>query len=234
MKAFSRCGALLRRSGLGLLPLALAMIPRSAGAAAPGDTDSSTWVNYEPPATERRGGFTVGASVGVGLGDFTGYPLVASQVGDPDFKASTGTTFGTSGALWLGGTPRDWLTAGLGFAYSGAFGGDGQGMVMAPFFRVEAYPLYALGGNYRDLGVGFDGGAGFGGITAADGGATLAEGGSMAFVSFAAFYEPFRFGSFSSGPALSLSHAFSQTLTATTLTIGWRLSLFSKRPAQRP
>lgn len=200
-----------------------------ASAAASDEDTSSTWIDYEPPAAERRGGFTMGLSLGLGLGSAYGYPLVASALEDPSREASTGTSVPLAGALWLGGTFRDWLTVAVGAEF-GAIPGSGYlGQVFAAFLRLEAYPLYFLGGPYRDLGLSFQGGAGASSIVTSEGD-SAADGGAPAFVGLGAFYEPLQFWHIRSGPFVSYDHSFSQTLKTHQLLLGFRFSYYAVTP----
>lgn len=224
------------RTALAITPLlgALAFHPSHALAAPSDDDESSTWIDYEPPATERRGGFTMGVSLGLGVGSAYGYPLEASALEDPSLEASTGTTVPFAGALWLGGTYRDWLTVALGGEYGAIPGGGNLGQVFAAFMRVETFPLYFLGGPYRDLGLSFQGGAGISNIVEGDSGDTVADGGSPAFLGLGAFYEPLHFWQIRSGPFVSYDHSFSQTLKTHQVLLGFRFSFYGTTPSGRP
>lgn len=230
VKARPRAVARLRQTP-GFAPLvgAISLCSLHASAAA-NDDESSTWIDYEPPATERRGGFTMGLSLGAGIGSAYGYPLEASALEDPSLEASTGTTVPFAGALWFGGSYRDWLTVALGAEFGAIPGSGNLGQVFAAFLRIEAYPLYFLGGHYRDLGLSFQGGAGAANIVDGASGEVVADGGAPAFLGLGAFYEPIHFWHIRSGPFLSYDQSFSQTLKTHQILLGFRFSFYGTAP----
>lgn len=206
-----------------------------ASAAPPGgqvslDADS---VNYKPPPTERRGGFAMAVSTGFGAGTYSGYELSVDALNDPDGQQTTGTAMASFTSLWVGGSPRDWLTLGLGFLSMSAQSPEVLGGGGALVAHIEGYPLFALGGVYQDLGLGFSGGLGVVNLVDADERDfedPLATSGSLSTVSLEAFWEPWRLWHFSFGPALNYTHGFSQTMNLHQATLTFRASLYGVQP----
>lgn len=214
------------------------LISLSAQATAPGGqvTYDAESASYQPPPTERRGGFALGLSGSYGLGVYRGYPLSVDALNDPNGRVSTGPSLATNTTLWLGGAPRDWLSLGLGLGLLSANLNQARGAAAALIVHVEAFPLYSLGGTFRDLGLGFDGGLGV--TTLFDPEDTefedpLAESGSLSTLGFSAFWEPLRFWNVSMGPTLSYVHGFSQTMNVNQFTIGWRSAIYGVQPKKK-
>lgn len=206
----------------------------SAWASAPGDFDNdSNYVSYDPGPTLRRGGFALGLETGVGVAHYAGYPNEVSKLDDPTFRQSTGAGLGTELGLWLGGALRDWLTVGLGASLASVQGNGTVGSGFGLLFNVEAFPLFNRGKALRDLGLGFSGGVAFGVLfdendtTFTD---PVANGGVMSRLSGTVFYEAFRFWHFSSGPRISYTHAFSQSLSIHQVVGGWRMAFYGVQP----
>lgn len=224
-------------SGMGLVALMSAYLttaqPAHAAAPGAGTTFEDNPINYVPPATQRRGGFALALNVGYGIGSYRGYPAEVAALGDPDQRVATGPALSTLVGLWLGGALRDWLTVGTGLSLRGAMG-EVIGSAPTVLFRVEAFPLFSLGGLYQDLGVGFDGGLGISALVDKDSPRDpLAEGGAMSSLALSVFWEPLRFWHFSAGPELSYMHAFSQTMTVDQATLGFRLALYGVQPKKK-
>lgn len=184
--------------------------------------------DYNPP-TERRGGFAAGVGVGVGLGNYSGYPNEAGDINNPESYSTTGAAFSNASSIWIGGALRDWFTFGVGLFQNGGQSGDLSGGGFTIGMHLEGFPLYALGGVYRDLGVAAEFGAGGGAIQDSEGDET-ASGGSMSTVGAGAFFEPWQFWQISTGPELMYTHQFSRSLKMHAVVIGWRAVLYSGQP----
>jgi hypothetical protein len=205
----------------------------SRGGAPAYDADS---INYEPPATSRRGGFAMALSAGAGLGVYQGYELSVDALNDPNARQSTGATMGTLMSLWLGGSPRDWLTLGLGLASLNAQGAGVMGAGGALIAHVEGYPLFSLGSQFENLGIGLSGGIGMMNIVdeeERDFEDPLASSGSLSLVQVETFWEPWRFWHVSMGPALNYTHGFSQSMNVNQLTLVFRTALYGVQPKKR-
>jgi hypothetical protein len=186
---------------------------------------SEEWDGGYGTVAQRRGGFAFGADVGLGLGNANGYPNDAVKLNDPRYEADTRLGVGWIGRAWLGGTIRDWFSFGIGYEMLSLKGNSvaasGSGFILRP----EFYPLWSLGGIYRDLGV--YGNFGIGWLKASRGSAEVANGGSLGLFGFGLFHESIRLGHFGIGPTVGCSLYFSETMTATVVQLGLRVSFTS-------
>lgn len=189
--------------------------------------DSSSG-DYAPPEPERRYGFAFGLGLGGGYGNSLGYPNKLGQIDNPEFEQNV-SGFATSNVIWFGGTLRDWFTFGIGLSGRGAQEGDYVAQNGAFVLHLEGFPLYALGGGYRDLGLVVETGAGSALITDVEG-EVVADGGAVSVIGVGAFYEPWQFWHFSAGPALMYTHEFSQPLNSHVVTLGMRLAFYGVQP----
>jgi hypothetical protein len=91
--------------------------------------------------------------------------------------------------------------------------------------HVEAFPLFRLGGRYRDLGVFTD--VGVGGSTIKNkAGTTKAEGGAMSNAGLGVVWEAWRWkflGHLAAGPFASFDYASSSSLSSYVGTVGLRI-----------
>src|SRR5262249_27599345 len=111
-----------------------------------------------------------------------------------------------------------------------------QGLAIG--FHTEVFPLFWMGGLWRELGVGLD--AGTGNITghllnppAADVGkpvTTNMDSGANARVCASLFYEGLRFWKAAVGPYVAFDYSWSPTLNAPLVLLGVRTSLYLKAP----
>lgn len=205
----------------------------SAHAAAPGGQDTPAMVAYDPP-TERRGGFTMGAAFGAGLTAHAGYPNVADQIGDPAYLAASGPLFGYTATFWLGGALRDWLSVGLGVSAANAGAGATKSGITSGIVHLELYPLYGLGGHFRDLGFDVDAGLGGGALLQTSFDSQPIDAGATSHLAFSAHYEPWRFALFSAGPVLSYAQDFNITTQVSQVTLGLRFVLYTTQPREKP
>lgn len=199
-------------------PAAEVEAPAEAPIEAPADPNA-----WETAPATRRSGFTIGTSFGFMAGTSSGYPNAFSKIGNPAFHASV-TGIGGGGFVWLGGALADWLNFGLGGG-GGSFGdADFTWSGGAFLFRVEAFPLFSLGGGYRDLGLSFDFGTGPGTIVRKADDQELSGNGVLSLVGVGVFWEPWRIasGHLVAGPAVSFVHGFSEWQTTSFGMIGLR------------
>jgi hypothetical protein len=174
---------------------------------------------------QRRSGFAGAVNFGLGVGKARGYPNAVSQIDDPDYRSSTGTTGGSTFSLWLGGAIRDWFTVGLGFSTFGAASGNIKAGGNAFILHVEAFPLFNYGGRFRDFALFTNVGAG--GLVIEGDAPEKANGGFMSVLGFGASYELFRFGAVALGPVLEGTYRFSQSVTAGGVFAGVRTTIYS-------
>lgn len=188
----------------------------------------SSGASYQPPEPERRYGFSFGLGFGAGFGSSLGYPNKLGEIDNPEFEQNvSGLAF--TNALWLGGTLRDWFTFGIGLSSRGAQEGDSIARNGAFVVHMEGFPLWALGGEWKDIGVYGEAGAGGATITTLEG-KILADGGSMSVAGLGVFYEPWQFWHFSMGPALQYHYEFSQSLSSHMVSLGLRTAFYGVQP----
>jgi hypothetical protein len=121
--------------------------------------NSSKSADPSPPSPEvdkpakRRGGLVLGLNLGVGLAGSSGYPNDTNFIGNPDYYSASGLMHGSGGSGFIMGALADYLNFGFWFG-AATFGnsqwhssGGGGGL------RLELFPLYSLGGAFRDLGA---------------------------------------------------------------------------------
>lgn len=176
--------------------------------------DVGDWnADYEPPPAVRRSDFMAALHLVGVVGEASGFPNKAAQIGDPEFEAQTGFSWGGGGALWVGVAPRDWFTFAVGLNLTSLHSSS----LSAPgtFFgvQVQAFPLFDQGVDLQDLGAFAEFGAGTRNIERDN--KTVAEGGFLSVVGFGASYERLRLGNHvSAGPVIEYMHEFSLTLTS--------------------
>lgn len=184
--------------------------------------------DYKAPPTERRGGFVLGVSAGGGFGTVRGYPNQVGEIGDSAFLQSV-DAFSVGNSIWIGGGLRDWLTVALTLDGNAARERERAAASQSIGIRVEGFPLYSLGGEWKDLGIVGLFGAG-GALVVDNDEETLADGGIMSAVGFGAFYEPWQFWQFSAGPQIGYTHQFSESLKSYTVTAGLRMVFYGAQP----
>ncbi len=186
---------------------------------------SEEWDGGYGQVAQRRSGFAIGADIGLGLGNANGYPNDAVKLNDPRYEADTGFAAGGIGRAWLGGTIRDWFSFGLGYEMLSMKGNGTTASGRAFILRPELYPLWSLGGAYRDLGVYANFGLGW--LTASKASHQVADGGSLGVAGFGLFHESIRVYHLGIGPTVGCELYFSETMTATVAQLGLRVSFTS-------
>lgn len=132
------------------------------GAASPAFAESAAddWSGDFGKKAQRRSDFVLGISPGLLLGTASGYPNEIDKLHQPEWQVDSGFAAGFGFDAWLGGALTDWFTFGVGGAYYGAHGKSGTLSGGAFLIRVETFPLYGVGGPFRDLAVFANFGAG--------------------------------------------------------------------------
>jgi hypothetical protein len=125
--------------------------------------------------------------------------------------------------LWLGVAFNDYLTFGFALGGVSLSGNDRSAKAGLFGFHIDAYPLFDVDPNLRDLAV--FGQFGTGPLTIT-GGPEKADGGLVAYVEGGIAYERLRFWRFGFGPALSLQHLWSETASSTQGVAGLRLAFY--------
>jgi hypothetical protein len=208
--------------------LTLALLTATTLVSAPAlaeEGDNESWDGGFTLKAERRSDFVFGFSGGLALGGAHGYPNEIAKLNDPAYEAKTGFALGPGGALWIGGALRDWFTVGVGGMYLGVNGDSGKGSGGAFILRVEAFPLYPLGGALRDLAVFATFGAGSY-VVKADG-HKRGEAGFTSVAGIGSGYELVRLGPLALGPSAEYLLMYSQSATAHTGIVGLRAVLYA-------
>lgn len=187
-------------------------------------TDNEAWDGGFGQKAERRSDLVLGVSGGLLLGAANGYPNEIDKVDEPAFESSTGFAVGNGLSFWLGGALADWFTFGLGLTLLSSSGSNGTMSGQAFIVKVEAFPLYGLGGPLRDLAFFTDFGAG--GMTIEGEPADEAEGGFTSVAGLGSAYELFRLGRFAFGPTAEYLLVRSPTVTAHSGILGLRVLFY--------
>jgi hypothetical protein len=193
--------------------------PRAYGSSADDD------VNFAVPAT-RRGGFLFGLVLSGQLTSAEGTPTDYSKRGDA-YRVSTGTTLGTTQAFFLGGALTDWFAFKLGFQQGSASKGGRDLSSSGLLIGVETWPLFSLGGPFRDLGLLVD--FGTGGATIEDNGDEVANAGAYSLVRAGLSWDALRLWKINLGPTIAFEHTTSETYQQNALWFGLR-SVFYGAP----
>jgi hypothetical protein len=182
--------------------------------------------NYNPGKAKRRSDFALGFSLSGMAGAVSGYPLDANKMNVERYRATSGAAGGTGGGLWVGGALRDWFVVGVGLNFGSIAGGDATLSRGGAFvFHLEGFPLFPVGGAFRDLAVVGEFGTGNRKLIKAS--QTVADGGMMSYASAGILYEPIRIGSHvSAGPMLLLAYQFSETLNAAFAIAGVQIAYY--------
>jgi hypothetical protein len=195
-------------------PPSRALRPRAYGSS--GDDE----VNFAVPAT-RRGGFLFGVVLAGQMTGAEGTPTDYDRRGDA-YRVSTGTALGTTQAFFLGGALTDWFAFKLGFQQGSASKGGRDLSSSGVLIGVEAWPLFSLGGAFRDVGLLVDFGTGGATIEEAGGGGEIANAGAYSLVRAGLVWDALRLWKINAGPALAFEHTTSETYRQDSLWFGLR------------
>ena len=226
---------LLERSSCAAAALIALLLPRAAWAddilpppPPPEAVDPAAPVAAPAPPS-RRGGFTAGVMVGAGAASMVGYPNDVTKIGYQSWYTSTGVRPATLGQLWIGAAVTDWINLGFGVTYSRLFDtGSDKATSYGGVFRVEAFPLFPLGGQLRDLGVLFEAGPYLATVKDASGTA-IVDSALASLVGGGVFYEGIHTWKIAQGPYLVGDYLWSDTARRPAIFAGWRVSLY-RRP----
>lgn len=213
-------GARMRRAAIGVA-LALALLESPSAAEEPSGAAA------DKPA-ERRSGVVLGMEGGLGLGSASGYPNSARFIDKPDFHSATGAMFGSGGTFFVMGALADTFNVGLwlggGTFRNEDFESSGGGLGL----RFEAFPLWTMGKELRDLGVRAQVGVGAGSIEIQRPGSWPNAEGAQSYLGLGVFYEATRiFGNHVAlGPAIDYDVIFSRSLTRHALILGARFAFY--------
>lgn len=200
----------------------------AAAAEAPAEAaDAPASKAWETAPHEHRGGFAIGLGLGGGVGASNGFPADAKKIGRIDDYTESGLGFAGASGLWIGGALADWLTFGLGGGFSTILNADTRSPAPILMFHTDVYPLYALGGPLRDLGVVADFGLGFPTTVATEGDALLIDGAGASFLFAGAFWEGISAWKMRFGPQLGGHYMWSETIRRPALILGFRGTLYT-------
>jgi hypothetical protein len=165
----------------------------AAGPDAPADADtaSSGPAAWDTAPATRRGGFTAGVLTGLSFGSVVGYPNDFAKIDQPPFRSAT-SGVGSTFTLYLGGALTDWFTFGFGLGKSSYGSSELVTESTAYLFHVEAFPLFARGGQWRDLALYADVGTGTATVRRRSDQAEFSSAGSLSIGGLGAFWEPWR------------------------------------------
>lgn len=194
----------------------------STGLAHAETEENSSAPSLKSQAT-RRSDFALGVSGGFGFGRASGYPNEIDKIGDPAYRSNTKLGVGAGNLLWLGVAFNDYLTFGVGFGGFTLSGNDRDAKAQVFAFHVDAYPLFSLDENLKDLGVFAN--VGTGPLTI-KGGPKEADGGAMSYIESGLVYERLRLWHFGIGPSASLIHTWSESVTSTSALVGVRVAVY--------
>jgi hypothetical protein len=194
----------------------------------PGDGDESApkpvAPNFDKPA-QRRSGFVIGLTYGVGTASSSGYPNDQNFIGDPTYYGASGVLFGTGGSGFIMGALSDWLTFGFWFGSATSGNKVAHSTGAGGGLRLELFPLYSLGGALRDLGAYTEVGIGSAKLTFKDDPGNP-QTGVGSFLAGGLFYEFWLAkalgGHFALGPDLRYDAIFSEPLERHGITLGLR------------
>jgi len=170
--------------------------------------------NVDPP-NERRAGFVVGLALGGGVAGSSGYPNDQNYIGVPGYYAASGFMAGYGGGLFIMGALTDYLSFGFWLGTATFANGSWQSKGEGGGLRLELFPLYGLGGVFRDLGAFTQVGIAATTLTYKDK-AGISYNGVGSFIGAGVFYE-IRLakalgGHFAIGPSLEYDAIFSEPM----------------------
>lgn len=185
---------------------------------------------YEVVRHERRAGFTFGIAPAFTFGTVAGYPNDARKIGRAASYTETGFGVGGAGSFWLGGALTDWFVFGAGLAGNRTVAGSNAYTSVGFTFHLEGFPLYPLGGAWRDAGLFLETGLVTGTLSpTSDATQKLVDGGSASRLGVGAFWEGLRFSRFAAGPFASLEYVFSDSLRHGAALVGFRTVLYARK-----
>jgi hypothetical protein len=192
------------------------------------DEAGSEEPEWERRPAVRRSGFTSGLAAIASVGMASGYPLDLKKIGRERYYTQTDVAIGGIGLVWVGGALTDWLTVGIGGGANVLGASDLTGGALVALLHVDTFPLWPLGGFWREVGVTLDGGASFASFwpSGSDAGDVI-NGGASSYIGGGVFYEGLRFWRVSTGPGVYANYMWSDTIRYGNVGVGWRMALYS-------
>jgi hypothetical protein len=186
--------------------------------------DKQAW---ETALHERRCGFSMGIVAGGMVGAVEGFPNDAEKIDRDLFFTETGFAGGGQVSSWLGIAITDYFVFGLGGHLGGLKSSDHDTSFWGGNFHIDAFPLYGLGGEWRELGLNLDVGVSIGTTSHVDDPEVgLIESGGSSRVAVGLFYEGFRWWKLSMGPFATYDQLWSTSAFRPTAWVGWRTAFY--------
>ncbi len=200
--------------------------PEEAAAPDAAEAPADETKAWETEPHEHRGGFTAGLAVAGGIGAANGFPNDSKKIGRERYYTESGLGVAPSSALWLGGAFADWLNFGVGFGYSSIWNEATRSPAPIMMFHGDVYPLYPLGGQWRNVGAMLEAGLGFPQTTDVDTEEVLIDG-AASFLFAGAFWEGIEAWKLKMGPYAGVHYMFSQTLRRPVAALGFRIAVYT-------
>lgn len=196
------------------------------GAVASRAQDQSTSALDKP--AERRSGVVLGMAGGLGIASASGYPNSARNIDKPEFYSATGTMFGNGGTFFVMGALADYFNVGFWFGGGSYKNEDFKSTGGGIGLRFEAFPLWTLGKQARDLGVRAQVGIGGASIEIQRPGDWPNAEGAQSVLGLGVFHESVRFAGnhLTVGPSLDYDVVFSRSITRHALGMGVRFVFY--------
>lgn len=181
-----------------------------------------------PVTAERRTVLAMGISIGASLGSASGFPNDPTKIGLISNYTDSGIGAGYGARAWAGFALRDFLVFGASIGTLGFDAGENVVFIGTVGFHTEVFPLYALGGTFRELGLALETGIGTGIVTPSNDTSTLlVDGGLTSSIGVSGFYEGVRIGpKLSMGPYLAYDYTWSASMRGGAFVLGWRTALY--------
>ncbi len=181
-----------------------------------------------PVTAERRTVIAMGISLGGSVGSAAGFPNDPTKIGLISNYTDSGIGAGFSSRAWAGFALRDFLIFGASIGALGFKAGDNTAILGTVGFHTEIFPLFPLGGKFREFGLAAETGIGTGIVTpGTDTSNLLVDGGYSSSIGVSAFYEGVRIGpKVSMGPYLGYDYVWSPSLRGGAFVLGWRTALY--------
>ncbi|HTJ83405.1 MAG TPA: hypothetical protein VL400_16915 [Polyangiaceae bacterium] len=182
---------------------------------------------WETAKWERRGGFGIGLTLGLGVGAANGFPNDSKKIGRERYYTESGLGFATGSSLWLGGALADWLSFGIGGGFSQIMNGENTSRAPLLVFHTDVYPVYWLGDAWRDAGVMLQ--AGFGFPTTVDDATdeTLIDGAGSSYIFVGGFWDGIKAWQLHMGPFGGVHYMWSDSVRRPLALVGFRMTLFT-------
>lgn len=195
-----------------------------AGEPAPPPDPAKAW---ETAPYEHRGGFAIGLTLGLGVGAANGFPADTRKIGRAEFYTESGLGLATSSTLWLGGALADWLTFGVGGGFGVILNEETISPAPTVLFHTDVYPLYSLGGAFRNLGLTADFGFSFASTEDRETEERLIDAGGASHLFAGVLFEGIEVWKLKMGPFAGVHYLFSETIRRPAAILGFRTSLYT-------